>query len=127
MCTLIKPFVVLDQCEELAHLLSQVLQTYCSRLNTFFQNKTLLAFANKMCEAGIITVELRDNPEYNTMERQFTATLTFLSTKEEFETCCKNFLSALRSQGGPLELCTNKLRGEWINKANTQLNIDLNL
>ena len=80
-----------------------------------------------MCEAGIITVELRDNPEYNTMERQFTATLTFLSTKEEFETSCKDFLSALRSQGGPLELCTNKLRSEWINKASAQLNIDLNL
>ena len=61
-------FLVLDKCEELAHLLSQVLQTYCSRLNTFFQKETLSAFANKMCEAGIITVELRDNPEYNTMD-----------------------------------------------------------
>ena len=120
-------FVVPDNCEELAHLLSQVLQTYCSRLNTFFQKETLSAFANKMCEAGIITVELRDNPVYNAIEGQFTATLTFLSTKEEFETYCKDFLSALRSQGGPLELCTNKLRGEWKNKASTQLNVDLNL
>ena len=102
-----------------------MLQTYCSRLNTFFQKETLSAFANKMCEAGIITVELRDNPDYNTMERQFTATLTVMNTKEQFEKYCTNFLSALRSQGGPLEVFADKIRDEWKNKASTQLNINL--
>ena len=104
-----------------------MLQTYCSRLNTFFQKETLLAFADKMYEAGIITVELRDNPEYNTMERQFTATLTVMSTKKQFEKYCTNFLSALRSQGGPLELFADRIRDEWKDKVSTNLQISLNL
>ena len=115
------------ECGELAHLLSQVLQHHCASLSTFFQKETLAAFANKMCEAGIITVELRDNPDYNTIERQFTATLTVMSTKEQFEKYCTNFLSALRSQGGPLELFADKIRDEWRNKVSTNLKINLNL
>ena len=98
-----------------------MLQSHCGSLNTFFQNETLSAFAINMYEAGMITVELRDNPEYNEIERQFTATLAVMSTKEQFEQYCTNFLSALRSQGGPLELFADRIRDEWRDRVSTNL------
>ena len=51
-----------DTRKKLACLLSQILQGHCADLNAFLKGATLQSFANKMCEAGIITVELRDNP-----------------------------------------------------------------
>ena len=111
---------------KLAPQLSTVLQNYCYRLSPFFQKETLAAFASKMCEAGIITTELRDNPVYNTIEGQFTATLTILDTKEEYETCCKDFLNALKSQGKALERFEQKIKEEWI-AAGRKLQINLSL
>ena len=113
------------ECETLAHLLSQVLQTYCSRLNKFLRGATLASFANDLYEAHIITTELRDNPVYNTIETQFTEMLSIMGSKEEFEKYCKGFLSALRSLRGPVELLSEKLKDEWRNIASTKLQINL--
>ena len=55
-----------------------------------------------MCEAGIITTGLRNNPVYMNIERQFATTLKFCHTKKDFERDCQTFLTALSSQGGPL-------------------------
>ena len=115
-----------DKSKELAHLLSQILQGHCADLNTFLKGATLQAFANKMCEAGIITVELQDNPIYNEIEGQFTAVLNISTTKDEFETCCKNFLDALKSQGKALERFTKRIANEWKKKSEHDLEIVLN-
>ena len=104
-----------------------MLHSHCDSLNRFLQKETLQSFANSACEAGIITVELRDNPVYNAIEGQFAATLTFLDVKEDFETCCKDFLRALRSQGGPLQRFSKTLSSEWRSKVNSELRIELNL
>ena len=115
-----------DKSKKLAHLLSQILQGHCADLNAFLRDTTLQMFANKMCEAGIITVELRDNPEYNAIEGQFTATLNISTTKDEFETCCKDFLGALKSQGKALERFAKKIAIEWKKKSEYDLQIVLN-
>ena len=96
-------------------------------MNAFLKGATLQSFANKMCEAGIITVELRDNPIYNEIEGQFTATLNISTTKDEFETCCKDFLDALKSQGKALERFAKKLGNEWKITCTTELQMILDL
>ena len=115
-----------DTCKELARLLSQTLQGHCANLNTLLRGTTLQAFANEMCEAGIITVDLRDSPVYNVIEGQFTVTLNISNTKEEFETYCKLFLNALKSQGKALERFAKKLGAEWKSACCTALQIILN-
>ena len=116
-----------DTRKKLSRLLSSVLQDYCADLNTFLGTATLQAFANKLCEGGIITTELRNNPVYNTIESQFTAKLNILTTTEDFETHCKVFLNALRSQGGPLVHYADTIRSDWTNRIITELNMSINL
>ena len=115
------------KCGEIVLILSEVLHTHCSTLNTFLEAGTLAKFANKMFEVGIITTELRDNPVYNKMEKQFIEALSILSTQAELEKYCKNFLTALRTQGGPLELFATKIKGDWEKNIMTKLHASLNL
>ena len=80
-----------------------------------------------MFQARIITIELRDNPVYNTIEEQFTSLMNYHETKEEFEKDCQAFLGALTSQGGPLITIGNKIKQEWKDHANSEVKIDLSL
>ena len=112
---------------KLACLLSQTLQGHCADLNAFLRGTTLQAFANKMCEAGIITVDLRDNPVYNLIEGQLVAIFNIVKKKEQFEKYCKDFLSALRSLHGPLEVVADGIRDEWTQKVSVELHLCLNL
>ena len=113
------------QYKKLAHQLSQVLQEHNSSVSAFLCGNTLAAFANKMCEAGIITTELRDDPVYNTIERQFTAQLSISDTEDNFETLCTDLLDALKSQGNALKPVADRIKRKWI-EVGTNLNIDLN-
>ena len=114
-------------CDKLADVLTRLLRSYCAKLNNFLKNKaTLQSFANEVFEAELITVELRDNPSYNEIERQFTSLLGCLSIKEEFEENCKKFLQALRKLGG-MGVIANSLKDDWIRVANNELHVALNL
>ena len=80
-----------------------------------------------MFEAGLITIDLRDNPVYNEIEECFSQLLEFLNSKEAFESHCKKFIHALRSLGGPMETVADTLRDHWRDTVNRELNIDFNL
>ena len=113
--------------DRLAHTLSQVLHSYCAKLNKFLKKATLQAFANSMFEEGLITIDLRDDPVYNEIEEHFNLLLEFLSCKEDFEDHCKKFIQALRSLRGSMEVVADRLRDDWREKVNRELHIDLNL
>ena len=70
-------------------------------------------FAGKMCEAGIISAGLHDNPLYNNIETQFTSMLSFNETKEEFEKDCQAFLTALASQGRSFARISKRIAQKW--------------
>ena len=81
-----------------------------------------------MFEAGLITVDLHDNPVYSDIEEHFSLLLEYLSTKEEFEDRCKKFVHALRSSlGGSMEVVANKLESDWKMKVNNELHLDFNI
>ena len=80
-----------------------------------------------MCEAGIITADLRDNPVYNAIEGQLVAMFNIVKKKEQFEKYCKDFLSALRSLHGPLEVFADEIRDEWSHSVSAELHLCLNL
>ena len=78
-----------------------------------------------MCEAQLITDDLRDDPEYNQIERQFSSLLECFNTVKEFEEHCKKFIRALRNSSGPLEIVAKKLSDKWKEKVKSELSIDL--
>ena len=96
-------------------------------MNTFLKGKTLQTFANKMCEAEIITADLRDDPAYNEIEGQLKALFNIIKKKEEFEKYCNDFLNALKSLHGPLKVVASAIRDEWANTVNTELSLNLNI
>ena len=79
-----------------------------------------------MFEAGLITVDLRDNPVYSDIEEHFTLLLEYLSTKDEFEDHCKKFVHALRSLES-MKVVANKLESDWKVKVNNELHLDFNI
>lgn len=80
-----------------------------------------------MFEAGLITIDLRDNPVYNEIEEHFNLLLEFLDSKEAFESHCKKFIHALRSLGGSMEMVADRLRDHWRDTVNRELLIEINL
>lgn len=87
---------------KLSHL-AQVLWVYCTAMNQFMKGDTLAKFANDLYSAGIITVELGDNPSYNAIEGQFIAVFEFLTKEEQYEKFTA-FLRSLRSFNGPIHV-----------------------
>ena len=106
-----------------------MLHKYTATLIEYFQSdpNALSLFAAKMCEAGIITAGLRDNPVYNNIETLFASMMDIYKEKEDFEKHCAAFLTALASQEGPFALISNKISHEWRNTVSSELNISLNL
>ena len=106
-----------------------MLVNHNTSLSVYFQSdpSALSSFAGKLCEAGIITTGMRNNPVYINIESQFTATMNFHKTQEDFEKDCQAFLAALTSQGGPLARASISISEEWRDNAMTQLNISLNV
>ena len=105
-----------------------MLVNYTVTLSGYFQSdpNALSLFAGKMCEAGIITMGLRDDPVYNSIEKQFTSMMNIHETMEDFEKHCQAFLTALASQGGPLASISSKIAQKWRDTI-SELGISLNL
>ena len=80
-----------------------------------------------MCSCGLITQDLRDDPVYNEIEGQFIALLEIRKTKEEFEKDCKDFLGALRGEGGPLAQYCDKIGKQWRDQIYSELSIMLDI
>ena len=122
---------VLDKklAQTLIRTLVHVLHNSTATLNKYFQNdpNALSLFAAKMCEAGVITAGLRNNPVYNNIETLFASMMDIYEEKEEFEKHCTAFLTALASQGGPFALISNKISQKWRNTVSSELNISLSL
>ena len=114
-------------CERLTLLVAGVLQSHCATFNKLFKPSTLSSFANKMCDVGLITADLCDNPVYNIIEEEFTIVLGLNDEKEEFEKDCKEFLNVLKTLSRPLEKLSRKIEKEWRERANRELGITLNL
>ena len=106
-----------------------MLHNYTATLNKYFQSdpNALSLFAAKMCKAGIITADLRDNPVYNNIETLFAAMMHIYKEKEDFEKHCAAFLTALASQEGSFALISNKISQEWRDTVSSELNISLSL
>ena len=102
-----------------------MLSGYNGHLNNFLIGDTLEQFATTLYHNKIITSGLQDNPTYDEIEKQFTALLRYLGTKDEIEVRCKDFLYALYDQGGPLIAVTNELKDKWRVRANADLQVHL--
>ena len=118
--------------KKLAKLIQQQLKCHCASLNGIFQHReTLTAFAYAMYQVGIITDQIRDNPIYNDIEKQFILSLELLSKKEKFEKLCKDYIQELAniggSIGGSLRDIAETLKNEWTEKAQEELGITLSL
>ena len=128
---LVISFIIIDAIPDseppdtLAGLLSRVLSGYNGHLNNFVTGETLQQFAQNLYGNKIITSGLNDDPTYDEIEKQFTALLKYLGTKDKIEVRCKDFLYALCSQGGPLIAVSNGLRDEWRVRANADLQVHL--
>ena len=106
-----------------------MLVNYTTTLSEYFQSDlhAFSIFAGKMCEAGIISAGLRDNPVYNSIETQFTSMLNFNETKEEFEKDCQAFLAALASQGRSFARISKRIAQKWRDTVKNELDVSLNL
>ena len=115
--------------KKLARTLVHVLHNYTVTLNEYFQSdpNALSLFAAKMCEAGIITGGLRNNPVYNNIETLFVSMMNIYRRKEDFEKHCAAFLTALASQGRSFAIISNIISQEWRDTVNTELNISLSI
>ena len=98
---------------------------YNTALSEYFQSDphAFSIFAGKMCEAGIISAGLRDDPVYNNIETQFTSMLSFNETKEELEKDCQAFLTALASQGRSFARISKRIAQDWRDSISSKLNI----
>ena len=121
LCTIVTPV----DGGRLAHILAQQLQKFNDKLNDFMEDETLQSFANSLYSAGTITDKLHRKPVYNQIELQFTSLLECLDEKAEFEEHCQHYIQALISVGGPVRRVAEKLRKEWKEKVNNELDIDL--
>ena len=115
----------LDRHNRLVHILEQVLQRYSADLNDSLEGDTLGAVANCLFQEEIITRQLRNNPVYNDIELQFIKKVKFLKEKRDIESCCSVFISALRSQGGPLINLADEIASKWKTDIMNDLQIDL--
>ena len=111
----------------LALIITKQLQRQNDQLNDFLKHDTLKTFAYSLYSIDIITADLRDNPEYNQIERQFSSSLKTLEKTEEVEEHCKAFINGLVRVGGPGNCLADKLKSDWSEKVNSELLIRLKL
>ena len=119
--------IILCTIVRLGRTLAQQLKKHNNVLNDFLEDETLQSFANSLYSAGIITDKLHRKPVYNQIELQFTSLLEYLDEKAEFEEHCQHYIQALISVGGPVRRVAEKLKKEWKEKVNNELDIDLML
>lgn len=118
-------FIVPQDRHKLVRILEQVLQRYSADLNDFLEGDTLKAVANTLYQEEIITRQLRNSPVYNDIELQFIKKVKFLKEMREVESCCGTFISALKSQGGPLINLADDMASKWRSDIMNDLQIDL--
>ena len=110
---------------KLVQILEQALQQHSADLNDFLKGDTLEAIANSLFQKDIITRQLRNVPVYYDIELQFVRKVKFLKEKREIEKCCGAFISALKSQGGPLINLADEIASKWRTDIMNDLQVDL--
>ena len=86
----------------------EIFDTRFSRLNSSLKN-TIESFVNKAFEAGLITEQVKDEKNFNSVIVEFKTGLEWCKSVTEIQKQCVSFVEILEDLGGPARMAGKKL------------------
>ena len=111
--------------EAVYDVLVKVIDSNYQRLNNAIDN-SLPRFARLLLEADIISRDVCNKAEYNSIMQSFTAGLSMKNTLKDLDEDCRSFVRALKAVGGPGRLAAERIAQQWKETLQTKMGIVFN-
>ena len=104
-----------NQLDQLRKAIKKVVNdNFAKTYDAVKKKDTLKALARQLFEYGIINQAIADNPEYDSIMSDFTATLPFLRAYKNIENHCNKFIKAFQQlEGGAAKAAGESLREQF--------------
>ena len=112
--------------ETIPALLCGVLDSMSAHLNSLLQSPGILdSFCSELLANKVISMNVKTNPNFTEIMREFQSSMTAMNNTKELEEHCHRFLQALGKLGYPTRKAVENLEAEWstviLNKTGIQV------
>ena len=122
----IEPRIKVSDAEKAGKIAQGILRKHFDLLGVLLHRESLQEVARGMYAAGLVSMSVKNSPDYNNLMKEFNIMLGLCRDLPQFRKHCQEFLTILSGQGGPLKSISEVIANAWDKEIMDQLRVNIN-
>ena len=122
----LEPRIKVSDAEKASKIEQGILRKYFDSLGGLLHRDPLQEVARGMYAAGLVSISVNNSPDYNNLMKEFNIMLGLCRDLPQFQNHCREFLTILSRQDGPLKAIGKVIADEWDKEIMDQLQQNFN-